>query len=100
MCRSRCYKRTWTGKVRCKTLSIRRLLYLVRAAVSRSQGRGRVPIVIADNLKTHMSIEVLACARTGLVELKEPLYLVYAFASDPAALVLFLTGSHSSLSTP
>jgi mRNA-degrading endonuclease YafQ of YafQ-DinJ toxin-antitoxin module len=47
-----------------------------------------------------MSIEVLACARTGLVELKEPLYLVYAFASDPAALVLFLTGSHSSLSTP
>jgi transposase len=56
----------------------------VRAAVSRSQGRGRVAIVIADNLKTHTSAGSLL-VRSMLAELKEHLYLVYTPAYDPDA---------------
>ena len=56
----------------------------VRAAVARSKRRGRVAIVIADNLKIHTSAgSLLVCSL--LNELKEQLYLVYTPAYDPDA---------------
>src|SRR6202521_172661 len=56
----------------------------VRAAVARSQQRGRVAIVIADNLKTHTSAGSLL-VRSLLSELQEHLRLVYTPAYDPDA---------------
>jgi hypothetical protein len=56
----------------------------VRAAVARSKQRGRVAIVIADNLKTHTSAGSLL-VRSMLTELKEHLQLVYTPAYDPDA---------------
>jgi transposase len=56
----------------------------VRAAVTRSQHRGRVAIVIVDNLKTHTSAGSLL-VRSMLTELKEHLFLVYTPAYDPDA---------------
>lgn len=56
----------------------------VRAAVARSQQRGRAAIVIADNLKTHMPAGSLL-VRSLLAEFKEHLYLVYTPAYDPDA---------------
>jgi len=56
----------------------------VRAAVARSKQRGRVAIVIADNLKTHTSAGSLL-VRCMLTELKEHLHLVDTPAYDPDA---------------
>src|SRR5579859_1428371 len=56
----------------------------LRAAVGRSQQRGRVAIVIADNLRTHTSAGSLR-VRSLLTELKEHLHLVYTPAYDPDA---------------
>jgi hypothetical protein len=56
----------------------------VRSAVARSKQRGRVAIVIADNLKTHTSAGSLLVHCT-LTELKEHLYLVSTPAYDPDA---------------
>jgi transposase len=56
----------------------------VRAAVARSQRRGRVAIVITDNLKVHTSAGSLL-VRSMLTELKEHLFLVYTPAYDPDA---------------
>jgi len=56
----------------------------VRAAVTRSKQRGRVAIVIADNLKTHTSAGSLL-VRSMLTELQEHLYVVYTPAYDPDA---------------
>ncbi|MBO0794513.1 MAG: transposase, partial [Ktedonobacteraceae bacterium] len=56
----------------------------VRAAVARSKQRGRVAIVVADNLKTHTSAGSLL-VRSLLTELKEHLRLVYTPAYDPDA---------------
>jgi len=56
----------------------------VRAAVARSKQRGRVAIVMADNLKTHTSAGSLL-VRSMLTELQEHLYLVYTPAYDPDA---------------
>jgi DDE superfamily endonuclease len=56
----------------------------VRAAVARSKERGRVAIVITDNLKTHTSAGSLLVRRM-LTELQEQLYLVYTPAYDPDA---------------
>jgi len=56
----------------------------VRAAVARSKRRGRVAIVIADNLKAHTSAGSLL-VRSMLTELNEQLYLVYTPAYDPDA---------------
>src|SRR5215469_16037142 len=56
----------------------------VRAAVARSQRRGRVAIVIADNLRTHTSAGSLL-VRGMLTELQEHLRLVYTPAYDPDA---------------
>jgi hypothetical protein len=56
----------------------------VRAAVARSKQRGRVAIVIADNLKTHTSAGSLL-VRSMLSEFKDHLSLVYTLAYDPDA---------------
>jgi transposase len=56
----------------------------IRAAVARSQQRGRVAIVLADNLKTHTPAGSLL-VRGLLTEFKEKLYLVYTPAYDPDA---------------
>jgi transposase len=56
----------------------------VRAAVARSKRRGRVAIVITDNLKTHTSAGSLLVRRMR-TELQEHLYLVYTPAYDPEA---------------
>lgn len=56
----------------------------VRAAVARSKQRGRVAIVMADNLRTHTSAGSLL-VRALLTELKEHLHLVYTPAYDPDA---------------
>ena len=56
----------------------------VCSAVARSKQRGRVVIVIADNLKTHTSAGSLL-VRSMLTELKEHLYLVSTPAYDPDA---------------
>jgi hypothetical protein len=56
----------------------------VRAAVARSQARGRVAIIIADNLKTHTAQGSLL-VRSMLTELSTQLSLVYTPAYDPDA---------------
>jgi DDE superfamily endonuclease len=56
----------------------------VRTAAARSKRRGRVAIVIADNLKVHTPAGSLL-VRSMLTELKEQLYLVYTPAYDPDA---------------
>lgn len=56
----------------------------VRAAVARSIARGRVAIVIADNLKTHTAKGSLL-VRSMLTELSDQLSLVYTPAYDPDA---------------
>ena len=56
----------------------------VRAAVARSKQRGRVAIVIADNLRTHTSAGSLL-VRSLLSEFKDHFYLVYTPAYDPDA---------------
>jgi len=48
----------------------------VRAATARSKQRGRVAIVIADNLRTHTA-EGSLLVRSLLSECKDHLYLVY-----------------------
>src|SRR5256886_12646454 len=56
----------------------------VRAAVARSKARGRVAIIIADNLKTHTAQGSLL-VRSMLSELSDQLSLVYTPAYDPDA---------------
>ncbi len=56
----------------------------VRAAVTRSKQRGRVAIVIADNLRTHTPAGSLL-VRSMLTELQEHFHLVYTPAYDPDA---------------
>jgi transposase len=56
----------------------------VRAAVARSTARGRVAIIIADNLKTHTAQGSLL-VRSMLTELSDKLSLVYTPAYDPDA---------------
>jgi transposase len=56
----------------------------VRAAVARSTSRGRVALVIADNLRAHTAAGSLL-VRSMLTELKGQLYLVYTPAYDPDA---------------
>jgi transposase len=56
----------------------------VRAAVARSKRRGRVALVMTDNLRAHTAAGSLL-VRSMLAELKEHLYLVYTPASDPDA---------------
>jgi DDE superfamily endonuclease len=56
----------------------------VRAAIARSTSRGRVAIVIADNLKIHTAAGSLL-VRSMLAESKEQVYLVYTPAYDPDA---------------
>ncbi len=56
----------------------------VRAAVARSTSRGRVTIIIADNLKTHTAQGSLL-VRSMLTELSDQLYLVYTPTYDPDA---------------
>ena len=56
----------------------------VRAATARSKQRGRVAIVIADNLRTHTAAGSLL-VRSLLSEFKDHLYLVYTPAYDPDA---------------
>ena len=56
----------------------------VRAAVTRSRQRGRVAIVIADNLRTHTPAGSLL-VRSMLIELQEHVRLVYTPAYDPDA---------------
>lgn len=56
----------------------------VRAAVARSKARGRVAIIIADNLKTHTAQGSLL-VRSMLTELSDQLSLVYTPAYDPDA---------------
>lgn len=56
----------------------------VRAAVARSQARGRVAIVIADNLRTH-TVAGSRLVRQLVAELQGQLYLVYTPAYDPDA---------------
>jgi len=56
----------------------------VRAAMARSKARGRVAIIIVDNLKTHTAHGSLLVRRM-LTELSDQLYLVYTPAYDPDA---------------
>jgi transposase len=56
----------------------------VRAAVARSKARGRVTIIITDNLKTHTTQGSLL-VRSMLTELSDQLFLVYTPAYDPDA---------------
>jgi hypothetical protein len=56
----------------------------VRAAVARSKARGRVAVIIADNLKTHTAPGSLL-VRSMLTELEEHLSLIYTPADDPDA---------------
>ena len=56
----------------------------VRAAVARSRARGRVAIVVADNLRTHTAAGS-KLVRQLLAELQGQLYLVYTPAYDPDA---------------
>jgi hypothetical protein len=56
----------------------------VRAAVARSRARGRVAMIIADNLKTHTAKGSLL-VRSMVTELAEQLFLVYTPAYDPDA---------------
>jgi hypothetical protein len=57
----------------------------VQAAVARSQARGRVAIVIADNLRTHTAAGSLK-VRQLLQEYAGQLYLVYTPKYDPDSL--------------
>ena len=56
----------------------------VRAAVARSTARGRVAIIIADNLKTHTA-EGSLLVRSMLTELSTQLSVVYTSAYDQDA---------------
>jgi hypothetical protein len=56
----------------------------VRAAMARSKARGRVAIIIVDNLKAHTAQGSLL-VRGMLTELSDQLYLVYTPADDPDA---------------
>ena len=56
----------------------------VRRAVARSQARGRVAIVLADNLRTHTA-RGSKLVRQMINELRGQLYLVYTPAYDPDA---------------
>ena len=56
----------------------------VRAAVARSKLRGRVAIIITDNLKTHTS-EGSLLVRSMVTELSDRLFLLYTPAYDPDA---------------
>src|SRR6516164_2921839 len=56
----------------------------VRAAVAHSKARGRIAIVITDNLKTHTAQGSLL-VRGMLTELSDQLFLVYTPAYDPDA---------------
>lgn len=56
----------------------------VRAAVARSQARGRRAIVIADNLRTH-TVAGSKLVRAMVADLGEQLVLVYTPAYDPDA---------------
>src|SRR2546421_2042270 len=56
----------------------------VRAAVARSKARGRVAMIIADNLKTHTALGSLL-VRSMLTDLSDWLHLVYTPAYDPDA---------------
>jgi hypothetical protein len=56
----------------------------VHAAVARSKARGRVAMIIADNLKTHTAQGSLL-VRSMLTELTDRLSLVYTPAYDPDA---------------
>lgn len=56
----------------------------VRAALARSQARGRVAIILADNLKTHTAQGSLL-VRDMVTELSDQLFLVYTPAYDPDA---------------
>src|SRR5260370_14205483 len=56
----------------------------LRAAVARSQERGRVAIVITDNLKTHTPQGSLL-VRSMLTEISYQLHLLYTPAYDPHA---------------
>jgi transposase len=56
----------------------------VRTAVTRSQARGRVAIIITDNLKTHTAQGSLLVWRM-LTELSDQLSPVYTPAYDPDA---------------
>jgi transposase len=56
----------------------------VRAAVARSKVRGRVAIIIADNLKTHTAQGSLL-VRSMLTDPSDQLSLVYTPAYDPDA---------------
>jgi hypothetical protein len=67
----------WDARPRCDVAQ-------VRAAVTRSKERGRVAIVITDNLKTHTSAGSLL-VRTMLTEFQQHFYLVYTPADDPDA---------------
>ena len=49
----------------------------VRAAMARSKARGRVAIIIADNIKTHTAQGSLLVRRM-LTELSDQLYLVHS----------------------
>jgi transposase len=56
----------------------------VRAATARSKERGRVALIITDNLKTHTAQGSLL-VRSMLTELSDQLSLVYTPAYDPDA---------------
>ena len=56
----------------------------VRTAVARSQARGRVAIVLADNLRTHTA-SGSKLVRQMLEELRDQLKIVYTPAYDPDA---------------
>lgn len=56
----------------------------VRTAVARSRARGRVAIVIADNLRTHTPVGS-KLVRQMLVELQDHLRMIYTPSYDPDA---------------
>lgn len=56
----------------------------IRAAVARSRTRGRVAIVVADNLRTHTAAGS-KLVRQMLAELRGQLYVVYTPPYDPDA---------------
>jgi transposase len=56
----------------------------LRTAVARSRARGRVAIVVADNLRTH-TVAGSKLVRQLLAELQGQLYLVYTPPYDPDA---------------
>ena len=65
----------------------------LRAAVVRSTSRGRVAIIIADNLKTHTAQGSLL-VRSVLTEFSDQLFLVYTPAYDPDANRIEWHGPH------